>query len=187
MIQGTDKFSTERNPGLLYFFQRHLNSISIEINGIFLQWNLSTYVLIILVHVKVQKFQFIIYQNNILTIYLFEEKKTTQKLFKLSSVFSFPGIIESFTTLFISFKYRTKFLNIKYGSCPLIIAYWYNVKLEDLGSKQFNKNAGTCLPKHMLLYFLFPYKRFNLSFQLFTTQHSFKQGSLLVNAVVKLC
>lgn len=112
------------------------------------------HVLIILVRVKVQKFQFIIYQNNILTIYLFEKKKTiTQKLFKLSSVFSFPGIIESFTTLFISFKYRTKFLNIKYGSCPLIIAYWYNVKLQDLGSKQFNKNAETCLPKHMLLIF----------------------------------
>lgn len=56
-FKGTDKFSKESNLGLLYLFQRNLNFISIENDGISFQCNLSIHVSIILVHVKVLKFQ----------------------------------------------------------------------------------------------------------------------------------
>lgn len=99
----------------------------------------------------------------ILTIELFKKNQNNNwKLFKLSSVFCFSRIIEPlkilslFTTVFISIKYGTKFLNIKYGSCPFIIAHRYNVKLQDLGSNQFNENAETCLSKHDIDIFYFP-------------------------------
>lgn len=50
-FKGTDKFSKESNLGLLYLFQRNLNFISIENDGFLFS------VSIILVHVKVLKFQ----------------------------------------------------------------------------------------------------------------------------------
>lgn len=96
----------------------------------------------------------------ILTIELFKKKITENYssfhqylVFQDSIIEPLVALKYLFTTVFISLKYGTKFLNIKYGSCPLNIAYRYNVKLQDLGSKQFNKNAETCLPKHMLLIF----------------------------------